>query len=137
MIAICKSKHPPMKKYSLLSLLIFLVTIHAGSNPFPEKTVVSVLDTDYYYELRATFQEEKHEELKKAIDKSIQPEKLFGQSITRYDADITLNDGTHFHLKISDTKIVIKFSKKTNSAAAYERMKTIFEAAKKALNDSK
>jgi hypothetical protein len=126
-----------MNRYTYLFLFIFsIIFINAGSKPLPERTVFSVLDTDNSYELRASFHKEKSEALKKAINNSIQPERLFGQSINQYDADITLNDGTRFHLKISETRIVIKFNKKINKETAYERMKIIFAAAKKALNGS-
>jgi hypothetical protein len=122
-----------MNKYSPLFIFIFIIS-HAGSNPLPKKTVVSVLDTDNSYELRATYDEEKSEALKEALDNSVRPDKLFGQSISRFDAYIVLNDGTRFYFKYSDTRLVIKFNKKANSAAAFERMKTIFAAAKSVLN---
>ncbi len=123
-----------MKKNSFLFVLIFLATIlNVVANPLPEKTLVSVVETDHYYELRATYDERKNEALKKAINNSLQPDKLFGQSITQYDAYIVLDDGTRFRLKFSDSKIVIKFSKKANSAASYEKMKKVFAAVKKVL----
>jgi hypothetical protein len=124
-----------MKKYSFLLVLIFLATIlNVVAKPLPEKTLVSVVETDNYYELRATYHERKNEALKEAINNSIQPDKLFGQSITQYDAYIVLDDGTRFRLKFSDTKIVIKFSKKANSSTSYEKMQKVFAAVKKVLN---
>jgi hypothetical protein len=119
----------------ITSLFLLMLGLHFSmASPMPEKTVVSVIDTDTYYELRATYSEEKSKAVKGALNESILPDTLFSQSVSQYDADIVLDDGTRFHLKISDTKLVIKFSKKSNSAVSYERMKKVFEAAKKALS---
>jgi c-di-AMP phosphodiesterase-like protein len=118
-----------MKNLLLLSFVFFSIAYRAA----PERTVVSVVDTDNYYELRATFDESKSSALKEAIDQSIHPDKLFGKSVSGYDAKVILQDGTRFYIRCADTKLVIKFNKKANTAAAYERMKIIFAEAKKVL----
>jgi hypothetical protein len=115
--------------FFLTTLLLF------GSTAFSirEKTVVSVLDTDDSYELRARFPEGKVKELKKAIDNAFQPDVLFGNSIREYDALLLLKDGTLFSLKLSNDRLVIKLNKKKNSEASLERMKRVFSAAKMAI----
>jgi hypothetical protein len=122
-----------MQKSTFLFPFIIIAGLLCAASAMPERTVVSIIDIDNYYELRATYHEEKNKAVKEALNESIRPDTLFSQSVSQYDADILLDDGTRFHLKISDTKLVIKFSKKANSIASYERMKKVFEAAKKAL----
>jgi hypothetical protein len=124
-----------MGKIIFFLMLSICLTSFVGTmaSPLPERTIVSVIDTDNYYELRATYSEEKNKAVKEALNESIHPDKLFTEFVSQYDADIVFDDGTRFHIKISDTKLVIKFSKKSNSTVSYERMKKVFEAAKKAL----
>ncbi len=121
-----------MNRLVIFFLTVFLLT---GSTAFSirEKTVVSVLDTDDSYELRARFPESKLKELKKAIDNAFQPDVLFGNSIREYDALLLLKDGTLFSLKLSNDRLVIKLNKKKNSEASLERMKRVFSAAKTAI----
>lgn len=102
-----------------------------GSTGFSNRarTVVSVLDTDNSYELRARFPEEKVNEVRQALDHAFHPDVLFGSSIRQYDALLMLKDGTLFSLKMSNDRLVIKFNKKKNSVASLERMKRIFTSA--------
>ncbi len=118
-----------MTRLITFTLALFLLT---GSTAFRlrEKSVVSVFDTDNSYELRARFSEDKLRELRKAIDTAFQPDVLFGNSIRQYDAILMLKDGTLFHLKLSNDRLVIKLNKKKNSEASLERMKKVFVAAK-------
>lgn len=121
-----------MNRLIILFVTIFLLT---GSTAFSirEKTVVSVLDTDDSYELRARFPEAKAKELRKAIDDAFQPDVLFGNSIREYDALLLLKDGTLFSLKLSNDRLVIKLNKKKNSEASFARMQRVFSAAKIAI----
>ncbi|MFY8037122.1 MAG: hypothetical protein ACOVMQ_08145 [Cyclobacteriaceae bacterium] len=118
-----------MNRLLICTLAIFVaITSTAFLNR--TRTVVSVLDTDNSFELRARFPEERINEVRKAIDHAFQPDVLFGKTIRQYDALLMLKDGTLFSLKLSNDRLVIKLNKKKNSEASIERMKRVFDAAK-------
>jgi hypothetical protein len=114
---------------SVLCIVGFLQAVQYG---FSNRNGVSVRvkESDDTYRLYARYASYKAERVHQYLRKELKNE-LFRKR--RVDADLTLEDRTHFHIKISPGKLLIQFNKTENDYDSYFRIKQLGEGIKRRL----
>jgi hypothetical protein len=95
---------------------------------------ISVKDSDEEYQFSAHFDEHKTSEVKRVIDQSITPTRIYSEK-DEVGVTTILDDKTKFDLQYDPGDVLIKLNKNENSKASYIRIKKMCEQIKKVIGE--
>lgn len=87
-----------------------------------------IKENDHHYRIYAKYERRRTLAIQRYLDSKLGTHHMFRKS--RVDATITLDDQTHFHVRNTPGRLVIKFNRDENSEEAYWRMKELAEGLK-------
>jgi len=123
-----------MKKRNLLYAGLILSVVIVLSSCFHHHDIsISVNDDEDVYRMRASYDEDKTRAVQRIINAHLHPHQSLSVVHGYVDTDVTLDDGTSFHIKSKPGNLKIKFDKTENSEESCERMKEMCEEIKSVL----
>jgi len=114
-----------MKKLAILLITAFAVT----SCRFGNSINIKHSQYSHYYELNASFNPERTDQVDQYLDKELGNGKTIFYN-TQINGDITLDDKTTFYIKKSPGYLKIKFDKEKNSEEAFRKFRSVLEGVK-------
>lgn len=117
-------------KCFIKSVGIYLLLM-AGACTSSHELKVAVKDSDSEYRFNAHYDKSRTVAAQQLVNRSVKPNRIFVDHEDDIDKDITLVDGTTFHLNSSPGDMEIIFDKTANTAHSYEMIKKLGESIKK------
>jgi len=123
-----------MKKRKLLYAALILFVAVAFNSCFHDHDLnISVNDDEDTYRMRASYDEDRAGAVRQIINAHLHQQHRLSIEHGFVDTDITLDDGTSFHIRTRPGKLRINFDKTENSEENCERLKEMCEEIKEAL----
>ena len=122
-----------MKKRNGLFYALAALLISCGHHD--GDTNISYKDKEEHYRMNAHFDENRTRVVEHYMNSVIGKKNNISFINMESDADLTLNDGTKFHLKKYPGHVEIEFNKKENSQKAFYDIKQMCEGMKKVIID--
>jgi hypothetical protein len=123
-----------MKKRNLLYAALILSVVIALNSCFHQHDIsISVNDDEDVYRMRARYDEDRTRTVQRIINAHLHEHHSLSVVHGYVDTDITLDDGTSFHLKSKPGSLKINFDKNGNSEESCERVREMCEEIKNAL----
>lgn len=123
-----------MKKKNLLCAALILVTVVALNACFHHHDIsISVNDDEDVYRMKALYDEDRTITVQRIINAHLQGHHSLSVVHGYVDTDVTLDDGTSFHIRSKPGSLRINFDKNENSEESCERMREMCEEIKNAL----
>ena len=112
-----------MKNKFLIVALVFFAGI-AFSSCFHDhgNISISVNDDEDVYRMRASFDKERTRSVQRIINAHLKNQHSLSFVHGVVDRDVTLDDGTNFHIKTKPGRLKISFDKDENSQESCERL---------------
>jgi len=124
-----------MRKRNLLyaGLILSVVILLSSCFHLHHGISISVNDDEDIYRMRASFDEDKTRAVQRIINAHLHGHHSLSVVHGYVDTDLTLDDGTSFHIKSKPGSLRINFDKTENSEESCERMKEMCEEIKNVL----
>jgi hypothetical protein len=125
-----------MKKLILMIVPAFLIIASyygVAANFNSTRTTIVIKESSDTYQLTATFDITKTQNVRSYINNCLAPELVFTTS-NDIDQDIRLHDHTKFHLESSEGKLLIKADIHRNSSASIQRIRMICRGINNVIN---
>lgn len=96
---------------------------------------ISVNDDVRLYKFAAEYPDANTHRVEEYLNRNLAPGNLFKSKNDHFDANVTLNDETHFYIMETPGELKIEFNKVKNSTASLYRIKKICEGIKMVLTE--
>jgi hypothetical protein len=111
-----------MKDIELILIAMGLTFLLSCNSRNANSQSITIKKTDSKFEFKASFPERKTSKVVSYIEKALDENKLFSDSLAVTNADFNLGDTTKFHLKSQPGMLEITFRKIDNSKIGYQQL---------------
>ena len=117
-----------MKNALLIKISLLFICFAGLSHKLPpDKTWVTITDSDHYYELNASYDKAKTHSVQKYMNDCITGYHDISFVNAQLDADITLDSKMTFYIKSHPGELELKFDKRKNNTDDYIKFKKMCE----------